>query len=169
MKSPATVRSDLSLPSDLHQALKSAVALRKTTMKSAIEQGILMWLRQDPSQDEGSVVLERGKVVPLTPSGTDEALITSMAHIQSTDPDLAAALRLLINRADTRSTRNEQSINVGAVAAEGRRLAEAVLSGVAGTYTSATQNTGRTGVSPRPAGSSLAEVGRGRNSKKTRP
>lgn len=51
MKSSATVRSDLSLPSELHQALKSAVALRKTTMKSAIEQGILMWLRQEPSQD----------------------------------------------------------------------------------------------------------------------
>ncbi len=111
MKSPTTIRSDLSLPSDLHQALKSEVAVRRTTMKAAIENGIRLWLSTPDCDDSRPET-----VPPSTKDGSvslpnlNEELIISLESVaqqlSAVRADVGGALAKLKQERQTRAQKH---------------------------------------------------------------
>ena len=152
------VTSTIRLPLELTAAISSKAKLQGTSMQAIVERYLEAWVQGDvPAQNTPYAV------PPPPPPGDshgDEELITSFARIQDNDPAAAAAIRLLVNRIEYRSRpHSEQPIDVGAAAAEGERLAETILGGLAGSDQSPAEDSRRTGVSSGSTGKVSSKAG----------
>lgn len=143
------VKTSLAFSESLGKAVKKKVIDLDLDFSSAVEAACRAWIATELHDP----VPNAPKVVPMPLPISHEALIMSMAHIQNNDPEAAAALRLLISRVEYRSDQsNEQPIDPGAAAAQGERMAEAILGGVASADTRAAKNPRRSRVSLESAG-----------------